>query len=609
MKSAWVSKYWAELILLGIIFLAGFLNLWNLWNLGFSTPYYAAAVRSMLANPGIAFFNSFDASGFVTVDKPPVGIWVQAASAALFGFSNWSVVLPQAIAGIGSVVLIYFIVNRPFGKPAGLIAAFALATTPVFVIASRFETMDTQMIFVLLLAVWVALKAARAHSFWYLMLSVVLVGIGFNIKMVQAFVVVPSIIAIYLLGVSLPARQKVVHIAVALLVLALVSLSWAIVVDSIPADQRPYIGSSGDNSVIGLITGHNGEEAFLDNSLNPSTSSMPPASLFRLFSQDLYFYFSWLLTFAFMGLLVWWEKLNPHSLISILKKGWPSEKGLTVGALGLWLFPALFYFSFTQGHWTYYYLATISAPLAGLVGIGAVTMYHEYFTECWKGWLLITAVIGTGLIEFWMIYRVFIYNPLEYGLLLFVLLVGCVIGAAILILLRIKRTQRTSPYSTFVVVIAVAALIVAPVMWSSASVIKVIDQNENTSTLSSFLLSHQGKSTYIAAVPSSSVLGSALIIDTGKPVMAIGGFFGTDQILTSEKLSSLIHNQSVRYFLIPSGNYTVVRYSNGVKNIGENAYLYTWVSNHCRDVPVYEWSSGKDNALTIFQVYDCAGAA
>jgi len=101
MKSESITKYWAEVFLFGIIVIAGFLDLWNLWNQGFSNPYYAAAVRSMLANPGLAFFNPFDAAGFVTVDKPPVGIWIQAVSAAMFGFSNWSVILPQALAGIG----------------------------------------------------------------------------------------------------------------------------------------------------------------------------------------------------------------------------------------------------------------------------------------------------------------------------------------------------------------------------------------------------------------------------------------------------------------------------------------------------------------------------
>jgi 4-amino-4-deoxy-L-arabinose transferase-like glycosyltransferase len=149
-----LSRYRAECILAGILLLSGFLNLWNIWNQGFSNEYYAAAVRSTLTNPAVALYNSLDAVGFVTVDKPPVGLWVQAASAALLGYSGWALVLPQALAGVGSVLLVYLIVSRPFGKPAGLVSAFALAVTPIFVAVSRNGTMDGQLIFVLLLAVW-----------------------------------------------------------------------------------------------------------------------------------------------------------------------------------------------------------------------------------------------------------------------------------------------------------------------------------------------------------------------------------------------------------------------------------------------------------------------
>ncbi|MFA6332980.1 MAG: glycosyl transferase, partial [Methanoregula sp.] len=94
-----VQKYRYEILLAGILFLSAFLNIWNIWDQGISNAYYAAAVRSMLENPAMLFFNSFDAAGFITVDKPPVGLWVQAASAALLGFSGWSLVLPQALAG------------------------------------------------------------------------------------------------------------------------------------------------------------------------------------------------------------------------------------------------------------------------------------------------------------------------------------------------------------------------------------------------------------------------------------------------------------------------------------------------------------------------------
>src|SRR5208283_1000218 len=118
------------------------------------------------------------------------------------GFSGWVLVLPQALAGIGSVVLIYFIISRPFGKPAGLVAALALAVTPIFVAISRNGTMDTQLIFVLLLAIWVVLKAAREKSLPWFLVSVTLIGIGFNIKMIQAFIVVPAVFAVYFWGTT-----------------------------------------------------------------------------------------------------------------------------------------------------------------------------------------------------------------------------------------------------------------------------------------------------------------------------------------------------------------------------------------------------------------------
>ena len=80
-----ILKYKAEILLAGILVLSAFLNLWNIWNQGFTNTFYAAAVKSTLVNPAAGFFNSFDPAGFVTVDKPPVGLWVQAVFAAVPG--------------------------------------------------------------------------------------------------------------------------------------------------------------------------------------------------------------------------------------------------------------------------------------------------------------------------------------------------------------------------------------------------------------------------------------------------------------------------------------------------------------------------------------------
>jgi len=609
MKNEWASKYWPEFLFVGIIILAGFLNLWNLWNQGFDNPYYAAAVRSMLANPGVAFFNSFDAAGFVTVDKPPVGIWTQVASAAVFGFSNWSVILPQALAGIGSVALIYFIVKRPFGKPAGLIAALALATTPVFVSASRFETMDAQLVFVILLAVWVALKAARDHSFRLLIISFVLVGIGFNIKMIQAFVVVPAIIAIYLFGAALPVRQKLIHLAIALLVLAAVSLSWAIAVDAIPADQRPYIASSGDNSVIGLMLGHNGEEAFAGDTGAASSQGEGDPGLLRFFNYELFTPFSWLLPFALIGLLAWWRRPVSLSLSGFGESGLFSEPGLTLLALCLWVLPGLLYFSFSPGFWSTYYLATIAPPLAGLVGIGTVAMYREYRSDRVLGWAFVAAVLITGLLQVWMEYRLIIYDPVRYGSLVAVVLIGCILCSGILGWLRTKKMQDSGRRSVSVVCyIAVAVLFVSPAAWSCLPLMKgSVNEDTSLTGLAAFLRSHEDNKTYIAAVPFNGYNTGTLILDTGKPVMALGGFFGTDQILTVKEMPGLIHNGTVQYIIIPTG--TVPFTLGTARGIGGNGAVFSWVSSHCTGVPVSEWNENGEIRLRQYTLYDCAGAA
>src|ERR687883_991431 len=132
---------WHRLALAAILVLSAFLNLYNLADEGYANDYYAAGVKNMLTSWRNFFFASFDA-GFVSVDKPPLGLWIQAASAWLFGFHGWALLLPQAIAGVLSVALIYHLVRRPFGPVAGLVAALALALTPIVVATSRSNTAD-----------------------------------------------------------------------------------------------------------------------------------------------------------------------------------------------------------------------------------------------------------------------------------------------------------------------------------------------------------------------------------------------------------------------------------------------------------------------------------
>ena len=156
-----VARTWHRIALVGILLLAVFLHFLRLEQEGYANLYYAAAVKSMLTSRHNFFFVSFDPGGFVTVDKPPLGLWVQAASAALFGFNGISLLLPQALAGVLSVILLYHLVRRTFGPTAGLLAALVLAVTPISVAANRNNTMDSLLVLILLLAAWAVIRAAE----------------------------------------------------------------------------------------------------------------------------------------------------------------------------------------------------------------------------------------------------------------------------------------------------------------------------------------------------------------------------------------------------------------------------------------------------------------
>ncbi|HEY6674298.1 MAG TPA: glycosyltransferase family 39 protein, partial [Rubrobacteraceae bacterium] len=259
---------WHGLALAAILVLSAFLNLYNLTGEGYSNDYYSAAVKNMLTSWSNFFFVSFDA-GFVSVDKPPLGLWVQAASAYLFGFNGLALLLPQAIAGVLSVAVLYHLVRRTFDPVAGLLSALALAVTPIMVATSRNNTMDMLVVLAVLLAAWAFIVAAEKGSLGSLLVGAAIVGLGFNVKTLQAFLVLPALYLLYLLTARTTWRRRFVHLAAATVVLFAVSLSWAVAVDLTPEDQRPYVGGSNGDSALDLAFGYNGAERLLGRSDGP----------------------------------------------------------------------------------------------------------------------------------------------------------------------------------------------------------------------------------------------------------------------------------------------------------------------------------------------------
>ncbi|MGQ9841357.1 MAG: ArnT family glycosyltransferase [Anaerolineae bacterium] len=260
-------------LLLLLMAAACVLHFANLGAIGDANVYYTAAVKSMLQSWRNFFFAAAEPGGSVTVDKPPLGLWVEAAFAFALGVQGWVVSLPNILAGIFSLPLLYHLVKKQMGELAGLTAALVLTVTPVVVATDRNNTMDGMLVFTLLLAAWAFLAAAESGKPRGLFLGAFLLGLGFNIKMLQAFLPLPAFYALYLLGAQTAWWKKMLNVAVSGIILLVVSLAWAVIVDLTPAERRPYIGSSQDNTVMELILGHNG----LARLFNPRASNPPPA--------------------------------------------------------------------------------------------------------------------------------------------------------------------------------------------------------------------------------------------------------------------------------------------------------------------------------------------
>ncbi len=270
---------WARPALLGVAALATLSYAWGVGNATLET-YYGAAVRSMSASWRNFLFGAFDPWGTVTVDKLPGAFWVQALSVRIFGFHTWSLVLPQAVEGALTVLVLYRAVRRVAGPSAGLVAALVLAATPVTILLDRANISDTLLVLLLVLAAD-ATTAAITTSRWALLLVAgVWVGLAFQAKMLQAWLVLPALFAAYLLAAPAPVlARRIGHVALATLVAVVVSLSYMAVVSAVPAHDRPYVDGSCNDSVFSQVFLYNGAARVSGAALDQPGCSPQPAAV------------------------------------------------------------------------------------------------------------------------------------------------------------------------------------------------------------------------------------------------------------------------------------------------------------------------------------------
>ncbi|EGW37297.1 dolichyl-phosphate-mannose-mannosyltransferase family protein [Desulfosporosinus sp. OT] len=534
-----------------ILMLSAILNFVNLGIEGYANTYYAAGVKSMTMSWKNFFFVSFDPTSFVSIDKPPLGFWIQALSAKLFGFSGWSILLPEALAGVISVAVIYYIVKRSFGSTAGLISALCLAVTPVFVAVSRNNTCDNLLVLTLLLASWALSIAAEKGKLKYLLISLAVVGIGFNIKMLQAYMVIPAIYISYLFSTAVSMKKRLTHLIMGTVVLLVVSFSWAIVVDLIPAASRPYVGSSTNNSEIELIIGHNGLERLGIGSSSTTTlptgennfgsgmeggtpptgsrqqmeggatptgsgqggqapggtangggsSSMggsEPSSITRLFfNNSLSDQIIWLFPLAIFGFIA-------AAIKEKLKIALDNRRKSDLILWSMWLVPAFVYFSFTTGLFHPYYLTMLAPPIAALVGIGVVAMWELYKEGGWKSWILPGALIVDGLVQL-LILSYYYETSSIAKILMIILSLLCFISSILLIIVNLKKNGNTK-LKKILVVTALIGLLITPTVWSATTMFYTMSGTFPSAGLSLISSASKGNSNTTTSTSNSKLI-------------------------------------------------------------------------------------------------------
>jgi 4-amino-4-deoxy-L-arabinose transferase-like glycosyltransferase len=241
-----------------ILLLSAILNTHQLAQNGYANTFYSAGVQSMLKSWHNFFFVSFDPAGLVTIDKPPLGVWVQAASAQAFGFSPLSLLLPEAIISTLAVAVLYRVIARRLGPAAGLASALALAVFPSFVAVARDNGVDPLLILLMILACGAALRSIEDGRRRWLVACAVLIGLAFNTKTLAAYLIVPGIALAYFVCAPGSWLRRVGMLSAAALVTLVVSFAWIAAVELTPAAQRPYVGSSTNNTELGLTFSYNG---------------------------------------------------------------------------------------------------------------------------------------------------------------------------------------------------------------------------------------------------------------------------------------------------------------------------------------------------------------
>lgn len=588
---------WVRPSLVALLVATAALYLYDLGASGWANSFYAAAVQAGSHSWTAMFFGSSDASNFITVDKPPASLWVMDLSARLFGMNAWSLLVPQALEGVGSVWVLYLAVRRVASPAAGLLAGAVLATTPVAALMFRFDNPDALLVLSLTGATYAVVRSLEAASTRWLALAGALIGLGFLTKMLQAVLIVPVLAVVYLFAAPTPVSRRFRQVLWSGAAMVASAGWWIAIVELWPAGSRPYIGGSQHNSILELTLGYNGLGRLTGNETGSvgrgglGTAQWGATGLLRLFTTEYAGMASWLLPTALVllvgGLVVAWTATATRWSL-LLWGGWLVGTGLV--------------FSLMKGIVHPYYTVALAPALGGVIGIASLALWERR-----EGLLARIALsLGVTTTAIWT-HTLMLRSPSWHPTLRSVILLSLLAAAAFTLWLPVLDRRAAAAVATVALVGSLAAPTLSSIATASTphsgaipsvsptvagarggfggpggpppggfagrpqgGVGSLLNAAAPSQQLVALLRANATSYTWVAAaIGSNSAAGPQLA--TGLPVMALGGFNGSDPTPTLAAFQALVAQGKVHYFLGGGGG-------GPGGSSGTSSQITTWVA-------------------------------
>jgi 4-amino-4-deoxy-L-arabinose transferase-like glycosyltransferase len=381
---------WARPALLVLLVATGLLYMLGLSRNGWANEFYAAAAQAGTESWKAFLFGSLDRANFITVDKPAGFLWPMDLSGRIFGVNYWSLLLPQALAGVATVGVLYTTVRRWFGPAAGLIAGAVLALAPVATLVFRFNDPDAFITLMAVLAAYAVTRAIESGRTRWLALAGVIFGLGFLGKMLAGFLALPALALAYLICGPPKLGQRIWQLLVGGAALLLTAGWWVAIVLFTPAADRPFVGSTTDNNILNLTFGYNGLSRLTGNRDGGFGGG---TGITRLFTPEWGGQISWLIPAALIAFV---------TMLWVSRRAGRTERTRAAAVMfGGWLLVAGLVLSFMSGTTHSYYSVALAPPIGALVGIGSYGLWRIRHT--WFARAIMSVAIGVTAAWAWVL--------------------------------------------------------------------------------------------------------------------------------------------------------------------------------------------------------------